>query len=100
MKNQKQPNFQKIIQSLMEIGMSQREIAEAAGVSQPTVSHIYQSVWSHKQPLYRTATAILTLAEKNGVRPDGSKDSKRHPRKSWTPMPPPPSKNKIVLARG
>lgn len=92
-------NFQRVVQSLMEVGLSQRQIARETGVTQPTISHIYQRVWSHREPKYETGAAILALAEKHGIRPDGSKDSKMHPRGSWKAMPPPPSHNKVLVER-
>lgn len=92
-------DFQRVVQSLMEIGFSQRRIAREAGVTQPTISHIYKRVWSHREPKYVTGQAILALAEKNGIRPDGSKDPAVHPRGSWKRMPPPPSHNKVLIER-
>lgn len=89
-------NLQKIVQSLIEIGLNQREIATEVGCSQPTVSHIYHNVWGNQQPNYKTATSFVRFAAKHGIREDGSKDSKVHKRGSWKAMPPPPSKNKVL----
>lgn len=95
----KDPDFQKIVQSLMEIGLKQTKIADLIGCKQPTISHIYHDVWGTKQPSHRLAEPLLELAAKYGVRRNGSKDSKRWPRGSWTPLPPPPTANKVVLER-
>ena len=95
MKTTKQPNLQKIVQSLMEIGLSQRKIADETGLTQPTISHIYHGVWGTKKPQFATAQAILSLAEKRGVRADGSKDSKVHP-KRYPAKPPQESHNKVL----
>lgn len=89
-------NLQKIVQSLMEIGMTQYEIAEAIEVTQPTISHLYGGVWGNRQPAWKTAQRLIELAEKKGIRMDGSKDAKVHPRSRWKPKPPVPSKNRVL----
>lgn len=92
-------NLQKVIQSLMEVGVTQRQIAKEAHCSQPMVSHIYHGVWGLQRANYTLVTNLLKVAKKHGIREDGSKVAAVHKRGSWTPMPPVPSKNKIVKER-
>lgn len=92
-------NLQRIVQSLIEVGFSQRRLAREVGLSQPTISHLYHAVWGTEKPSYDTAETLIKFAEKHGIRRDGSKDSKRWPRGSWTPNPPKESRNKVLLEK-
>jgi predicted XRE-type DNA-binding protein len=61
-------NISNLLRRLQQDGMTQSEIADAIGCSQPTVSEMTTGKIGKKRPAYKLVTGIVQLAKKRGIK--------------------------------
>lgn len=61
-----------LVQALLQDGLSQQEIAEAVGTTQPTISRI--GAGEHKDPRSSVVDGLRKLAAERGVKPRETDD--------------------------
>lgn len=64
-------DIQKIVKSLQDIGLTQREIAKAVDCSQPTISDIAAGQIGKVRPSHKVVSGLLGLAKVHDISDDG-----------------------------
>jgi hypothetical protein len=70
-------DLSKIVVALMESGLTQKQIADAIGCTQPNIHFIANKKSGAIQPTFRTAMGLIDLAAKHGITPTGTKQRAR-----------------------
>jgi predicted XRE-type DNA-binding protein len=66
-------DLSKIVVALMHSGLTQNQIAQAVGCSQPNIAMIASKKSGAIQPTLKTAMGLIDLAAKHGITPTGTK---------------------------